>query len=393
MCLIIFTTRAFDESKEYLFNETSYIRMDLMENLKKFWFNYQLEKDAKSLFKNVKDNHEFYGNLDDENKKSFLNYIKCLNEEALKEDAVTRLKELIKNNYNKLNINKLNNNKLIYDKRWLYIYRIKRANVFAYYHLPSDFDGNKKEFIKALYNDIKEIVEGKEFNTILFLLHDRDLGEKKNNYRIPEPKREQLKKFIGTKEDVEFYAFQHSPGLQGIHGLLKKFPWNDFTEEPDKIAEYIKEQVLSLDCKKKLFELKEELLFCLYPLSFQEEKEFNECLDTERLLGIRIKDLLGEEELSNDEKNMIEKLEKNNNKNNYYRFSDCHNYYRHKGNEPFKNLKDTLKLILKDKHDELLNLIENKFNHIFPNPCIKTIPEFIRYQFDELLNTMEEPIY
>lgn len=368
MCLIIFTTRAFDITENYLFHKDNYDKISLGKNLKKYWFTDKLKNSSQKLIDNIKNMPNFYKDLDKTDLEEFSKLKTAKDRTKLL--IIKKIKQILENNLKKLEYDNLDTNILIEDDRWHNIYRIKGANVFAYYHLFDGFNGDKYEFIKALYNDIKKITNGISFKKVIFVLHDRDLGEKRDNYRIPDSRSEELKGTIGIEENVEFYLFQHSPGFSGIHGLLKKFPWDNFRDKPDKIAAYIKKQLPALDCKKKLYELKEELLLNLYPVIFPLEK-VNTKLPLPDFLVDKIKNFINEKEI----------------------FEDCN--YGKGGENIFSDLKEKLEIFLNKPADELLQAVRVKGLDDSKENKYLVIPEYFRAKFDEMLISYnkDEPIY
>ena len=257
-------------------------------------------------------------------------------------------------------------------------------------------NSNDDELICCNSNDpkkINDIIETKDAknNKILVMLHKNVPNTEVVYQEIKSCGKASCKicVFEGGSETIYYNQFSRPKGLLGNIDDLAKTA-KDGSNIKKEHFDFVWDFYWNL-CKKKLYELKEELLFCLYPLTFQEKKDFNECVNNNMLLGLRIKDFIGEEELKEEELTKIKKLEED--QNNYYLFSDCHDYYQQKGGDLYKNLKETLKNILNNNTDKIMVLIKIKFYQIFPEPTLKTIPEFLRYQFDLLLNTLDEPIY
>ena len=124
-------------------------------------------------------------------------------------------------------------------------------------------------------------------------------------------------------------------------------------------------------CKTKLYELKEDLLFIVYPAIFGLENGG---------IKIQIRDSL---------KNKINDF---NNLEGY--FDDCE-FNKNNNEEVYSSLKNNLELLLNNSIDELLSNIKKTATTGDNEKKYLIIPEFFRNKFDELLISFKEaePIY
>jgi len=253
--------------------------------------------------------------------------------------------------------------------------------------------GTDDKLICCNYDDASKLGEiitdyDKKFNELLLMLHSNAPNDNVKRVDVGSCDKAELKicDFAGGSDPIYYVQDKRPKGLLGENDLVK------IAKTKNKIKkehfDFVWNHYWKL-CKKKLYELKEDLLFCLYPLSFQDKAILSDYLNKEMLIELRIKDFVNK--TNEEEKIKIKKLEEK--VNNYFLFSDCHGNYQQKGGDLYINLKRTLEHILSNDSRKIITLIKNEYNHIFPEPSIKTIPEFIRYQFDELLNTLDEPVY
>ena len=234
----------------------------------------------------------------------------------------------------------------------------------------------KNYTVQEIKDKINELINN-NYRIILFLhksIPDKFTG---NNQLFTDFKNERkIKiKLFGGGNDIPLYK-----------DLLNDF--DNFLSSSDVIKKEVFNSVWDFywnECKKKLYELKEDLLFTLYPYFWSNSTIEN--LKLSELLIKRIRNLISDYPINDDDKEKIEftKLEKDNK--NYYNFKECKNVYNQFCKEEYDILKNILKYILKKDTENILKSINDN------NITINDITEVLKNKFDKILTSYSGPIY